>query len=180
MRTVRICNPVAGEPFPCFQHHTTTYVAIPHGHPSLLFIQPEQSCWLTIQSEARPVMERRLTSDEVAIDLAELPAPGRGNTLAKFLLAPLAHMAGRPKHVCPDRLYAFTVTLHADTRERPIIATYDFHILCPEEYEQARTCDRELRCDPQAISPDTISERTEGRHCAHCTCIRASMHGTTN
>jgi hypothetical protein len=170
VRIARICDPEAREPFPYFCHNTTTYVSVEHDAPSqLLVINDQEPCWASIQVDRREVHAIRLTGKQAVIELHKLSAPAPHNDSFTDTLASLFNLRRvRPNCKSHTRLYAFQVVLQADTPQRPVLATYDFHILCPREYQEACAVHRQICTNPDVIAPDTISDRTEGRCCPDC------------
>lgn len=178
MRIARISDPVAQELFPSFCHNTTTYVGIPHEAPSLLFVYNDQEpCWASIQVDGREVHAVRLDGKQATIELHNLRAPGVSAVSDSLLDAftSLFRLNRRPNCKSLTRLYAFSVVLQADTAQRAVLATYDFHVLCPREFEDALAVHREICHRPEAITPDTISHRAEGRCCPHCIATRERL-----
>lgn len=175
MRIATICDPQAREPFPSFVHNTTTYVSIPHDHPSLLVAKnDEEPCWLSLQVEGRELHAQRLVDGQAIIDISKFKAPLPSPTSLTDTLSQILSFA-RGKSACRHtRLYTFSAVLLGDTADRAVLATYDFHVLCPREFEAACVFHRDVCRSPQAITPDTISDRTEGRNCPSCRQVRAS------
>lgn len=172
MRIARICDPELRESFPQFCHNTTTYVSIPHKAASQLFVfNDEEPCWASIQVEGREVHTVRLDGKQSLIELHRLVQPEPVTDSFRDTLANLFGVRrSRPRENCKNhtRLYAFQVVLLADTPQRQVLATYDFHILCPREYADACAVHRQICSNPDVIAPDTISDRTEGRCCPDC------------
>ena len=77
---------------------------------------------------------------------------------------------------CPPRLYAFSAVFVRNTPDRQVAATFDFHVLCPTEFEPARAFHLQLQKDPDAIAPDTIFDRAEGVHCPECRQLRVLLN----
>lgn len=173
MRIARICDPEAREPYPNFVHNTTTYVAIPHDRPSLLFVfNDEEPCSVAIMAEGREIHVERLVNGQAVIELHRFRAPAPQPTNVTETLASLISLARRKPHCRENRLYAFSIVLRDDTPEQSVLATYDFHVLCPTEYEAACAYHHEICQSPKVISPDTISDRAEGRACPNCREVR--------
>jgi hypothetical protein len=135
----------------------------------------DEPSWVSIVADGRQVHVERLSDGQAVIELHKLTAPspnreslfGLGDTLAQIIA-----LARRKPDCRQTRLYAFSVVLHRDTPERQVLATYDFHVLCPEEFEAACAFHSQICQRPTAITPDTISDRAEGRHCPHCREVR--------
>lgn len=174
MRIARICDPSVHEPYQSFTHNTTAYVGIPHHQASVLFVlnEEEPDAWVSLQSDGREVHAVQLVDGKTLIALSEINAPAPApDSLTEGLSHLLSFVRGRS--TCRDtRLYKFSVVIQSNDENRSVLATYDFHILCPQEFEEASTYHRQLCHRPNAIAPDTISERTEGRCCPDCRQIR--------
>ncbi len=180
MRIARICNPEAREPFPSFAHHTTTYVGIPHDNPSqLCILNDEEPGFVSIQADGREIFSQRLVDGQADIELSKFTAPVPPPANLTDTLARIINLARRLPGCRHTRLYAFSVVLLSDTPERTVLATYDFHILCSQEFEEACSVHRQICHSPEAIAPDSISDRTAGRCCPDCREVRHSRghHG---
>lgn len=166
MRTVRICNPVEKEAFPQFQHNTTTYVSIPHGHESRLYVHADGPSIVSIQVGEHEIFARKMDAADTIIPLSELTVPERpAESLIGMIQSALAKRKGvvQPS----QRLYAFSVVIYHDRPDRPVACTTDFHLLCPCDFELASAYHLRLQSDPSAIAPDTIFDRAEGT-CPEC------------
>jgi hypothetical protein len=172
VRTVKICDPLSGGPFPSFVHNTTTYVGIPHDRQSQLFVNCSGPCRVCVQSGGRTLVCQDTISGQVVIPLSELQAPPvPPGSIAEWLLSFLR------KHECgPHRLYRFAAIIQSQEPGHPVLATYDFHILCPVEYAEAMAYHHALQTNPAAIAPDAIADRAEGRTCPYCRQVRKTLH----
>jgi hypothetical protein len=169
VRIARVCDPEAREQFPNFVHNTTTYVSVPHDAPSQLFvIDDTEPAWASIQVDGREVHAVRLDAGQTVIQLNTLYAPAPASDSFRDNLVSLFSRRRRPNCKSHVRLYAFQVVIQSDTDERKVLATYDFHILCPREYQEACDVHARICAHPEVISPDTISDRAEGRECPNC------------
>jgi hypothetical protein len=169
---------VANELFPSFCHNTTTYVGIPHDAPSILFVYNDQEpCYASIQVDGREVHSVRLEGRQTHIELHKLRAPAVTAVSDSLLEAFTSIFRVRRRANCKSqtRLYAFSVVLQADTPQRNVLATYQFHVLCPREFQDALAVHHEICHSPEAIAPDSISHRAEGRCCPHCIATRERL-----
>lgn len=176
MLTARICDPIAQQPFASFVHNTTTYVSIPHGHPSVLFLQadeckPEQPIRASIQVGGREVYSHQMNCQPSFIELSKLPAPPHIGSFGDLFI-PLMRKRPAPE---PMRLYSFSIVFQSCDADARTLATYQFHVLCPPEFEQAEEFHLRLQRDPKAIAPDSITDRCEGNCCPDCRAVRLSM-----
>ncbi len=175
MITVNLCNADVGQPFASFMHNTTTYVGVPHDSRSQLWINMSQPRFLTIEAEnQRVIADRPLTAPGGSVLISEMTQPrrpvgGLGGFIPSFLRR---RVPSRP----PLRLYAFRVVLS----KRPLgedpspEATFDFHLLCQEDFRWAKSFQQQLLQAPAAISPSTIGEVAEGT-CAICAEVRERL-----
>jgi hypothetical protein len=173
VKTVRICNPVRQEPYPSFLHQTTQYVAVPHCSPYLLYVDSDEACTVSLQVAGREVMSLDVGAEPTHIPLSDLPVP---KAQPDGLMDLLASKLARRKQACPPRLHAFSAVFVRNTPDRQVAATFDFHVLCPTEFEPARAFHLQLQTDPDAIAPDTIFDRAEGVHCPECRQLRALLN----
>ena len=168
MRTVRICNPVEQEPFPQFQHNTTTYVSIEHGHPSQIYVHSDGPSIVSIQVGEQEIFAKRLASPDIIIPLSELTMPEQpASSLMGLLQAAIAKHKNKAQAQPVQRLYMFSVVIYHDRPDKPVACTSDFHLLCPCDFSLASTYHLKLQNDPSAIAPDTIFDRAEGT-CPDC------------
>lgn len=173
MLTAKICDPIAQQPFASFVHNTTTFVSIPHGHPSVLFLHADsqpQPVRASIQVGGREVYNHVLNAQPSFIELSKLPAPPSSSFGELFM--PLMRKRTAPQ---PMRLYSFSVVFQSNDEGARTLATYDFHVLCPPEFDQAQEFHLRLQRDPTAIAPDSLSDRCEGNCCPDCRAVRLSM-----
>jgi hypothetical protein len=174
VRIARICDPATQELYPNFCHNTRTYVGIEHDAPSVLFVYNDQEpSWASIQVDGREVHRVQLTGTQAVIELHKLmappPAPADLTEALSDVLGNFLRLKRRkPNCRSHQRLYKFSLVLQADTDQRETLATYDFHVLCPREFEEANAYHRQICADPAAIAPHTIAERAEGRCCPNC------------
>lgn len=169
MITINICDPGAKEPFGAFVHNTTTYVSVPHDAASQLWVEADEPSKLVIQSCGQPVkeipFERSITVPLSEISTNWNQTPGlveiAGNWLRKGLRRPA------PCRHPSNRLYDFTVEVRR-LRDDAIVGEAEVHILCPIDFKLASELHLLLQERPDALSPDTIAQRAEGKACPRC------------
>lgn len=177
MISANLCDPAVAEPLRTFQHNTTTYVGVPHGSHCKLWITTDQPMFLTVIAENRNIISDRpiaAPGDSLLLSDYKQPISGGGG-LGGFI--PGFLRIGRSKPPQKQlRLYAFRVVLSSRKLAdggRPE-ASYEFHILCDEDYNWAELFHLELQSRPAAIAPATIGDVAEGT-CPICAEVRARL-----
>lgn len=179
MISVSLCDPASQESLRTFQHNTTTYAGVPHGSHCRLWVITPKPLFLTIEAESRNVITDRpiaAPGDSLLVSDYKQPLKSGGFNLGGFIPGFLKIGRSKVPAKPPLRLYAFRVVLTAKPLAdggRPE-ATYDFHILCDEDYNWAETFHLELASRPAAISPATIGDVAEGT-CPICAEVRARL-----
>jgi hypothetical protein len=189
MISVSVCDPKSAcgprGTFESFQHNTTTYVKIPHDHPSRLWLNVNEECEVVLISQGQTLIRRKVSGPE-AIELSSISVPSlpsqRPHTLASRFGGGLSSLLRHRQQEtsvtsCPapnvevklpeHRLYQFTLEFRT-LDENHVLATFEFHILCEEDYTAAHALHLRIHHAPDAITPATIAERTEGITCLRC------------
>jgi hypothetical protein len=164
-KNVTVCD-LAQQPYKSFKHNTTRYVRIPHLAPSLLKVQWTEACRVCVSSNDQIVVcEPTSQQGDATISLSDLRAPRVGPGLNLF------HRTRQAQ-----RLYAFKVIIQDLSDDHKVLATYEFHVLCEEDYNAAFAYKMRLDNDPKVIAPDLISDRVEGSRCQICKQVRKTLN----
>jgi hypothetical protein len=175
--TISICDPGAQEPFSSFVHHTTTYVSVPHDAASQLWVEADGPSKLVIQSCGQPVKEIPFDRS-IAVPLSEIrtnwnQSPGLVETATNWLRKEVLRRPAPCRHPS-NRLYDFTVEVRR-LRDDAILGDAEVHILCPIDFKLASELHLLLQERPDALSPDTIAQRAEGKACPQCAQLSAQL-----
>lgn len=170
VKNVTICDPTTLKPFQSFKHNTTTYVCIPHDARFAVQVKWGEAFQLCVNSGERDVICGPAADGSALIDISDQRAP-QIRTHLPDLVQRLFTKSRRPQ----QRLYAFSVVIKADTIGNPVLSSYDYHVLCPLDYDEAMAVKLEIDRDPRAISPDLISDRVEGHRCSQCHEVRKKI-----
>lgn len=177
MISVHLCNPDAGQPFASFIHNTTTYVGVPHQARSQLWVTTERPRYLTIEAENQQVIANQLVSAPgTSLLISDMKQPPKPSSALGGIVPPFFRRRGKVPTKPPLRLYAFRVILSRKPLDQDPTpeATFDFHLLCAEDFEWAKSFELQLYSDPAAIAPATIGDVAEGT-CAVCAEVRERL-----
>ena len=176
MKSVQIIDPTTNKPFDQFTHGTTTYVSVPHDHPSELVVAWEVPCTVCIQrgSEklAVPTGSRSYCTEApegfARIVLSDLKSPANPHRISDWV----KELVG--KHGCPQlRLYKFEAVIEDGKPDE--LSKFKFHVLCPADYAEADKRHLELLEHPDCLGCQTIEQCCEGRSCTQCGEVRKSL-----
>jgi hypothetical protein len=157
-------------PFEELRHHTTTYVSIPHGASSQVQVNWSEPCRVCVTSSGQEVVCHLAPEGKAVLPLNTLANPTVKVPLPE-LLRPLFHR----HRIRQQRLYAFSVVIQANRPGFPVLSSYEFHVLCPLDFEAAKAVQLSLAKQPKAITPDLISDRAEGHRCSECNQVRKNL-----
>jgi hypothetical protein len=170
VKTVSLCDPKTLKPFPSFKHNTTTYVSIPHDAPFAVQVQWGEPFLLCVNSGDYDVICRPASEGTALIDITDERAPQVRRQLPELLRALVTRVRSRLQ-----RLYAFSVVIKAESPGNPVLSSYEYHVLCPTEFDAAMACKLLIDKDPKAITPELICDRVEGQSCPQCHEVRLKI-----
>lgn len=182
MISASLCNPAIQEPLRTFVHNTTTYVGVPHDAHCRLWITTNKPLFLTVEAENQNVItDRKIVAPGDSILVSDYKQPLGSGVLGRIIpdgFIPGFLRIGRSRKPKKEqlRLYAFRTILSSSPLSdgAPPEATFDFHILCEEDYDWAEMFHLELLKRPAAIAPATIGDVAEGT-CPRCAEVRARL-----
>lgn len=180
MITVNICDPSARRAFQTFVHNTTTYVSVPHDAASQLWVEADEPSVLVIQSCGQAVIQRPFDR-QITVPLSEIRTPfhvsqGLADLASAFVKQGLLRRPAPPCRNPNHRLYDFTVEIRR-ALDNATIGARDVHILCPVDFALAQELHLLLQDKPNALAPDTIWQRSEGKACPQCARIGLLLKG---
>lgn len=170
IKSVTICNPER-KPYQGFKHGTTTFVSIPHDARSQVLVQWSEPCRVCITSSGQEIVCHPAANGHACIDVHPTLQAPRIRTPLPDLLRPLF----RRQTVGQQRLYSFTVEIQADRAGYPSLATYDFHVMCPLDFEAARAIALEKQRNPRVAAGEDIPACAEGLRCPQCNQVRQTL-----
>ncbi|HEY9790282.1 MAG TPA: hypothetical protein V6D22_07785 [Candidatus Obscuribacterales bacterium] len=170
VKNVSLCDPDTLKPFPSFKHNTTTYVGIPHGGRFAVQVQWGEPFLLCVNSGDSDIICRPASEGKALIDITDERAPQIRRQLPELVQALFTRERRRPQ-----RLYAFSVVIKSDAAGHPVLSSYEYHVLCPSEFDAALACKLAIDRNPKDISPELICDRVEGNTCPQCHEVRKKL-----
>lgn len=163
MITARICDPASKHEFMEFIHGTTCIVAVPHGAPSQLRVNCDSTCLLIIEASGKEIYRQEVLPPTASISISELKQPLKRQGIGISDIFTFGPFRNRQAEEPCQRLYNFRAVLYGKEGAEPL-ATFDFHVLCEQDFHWARAYHLELK---NAGSAGSVTQRAEGS-CEFC------------
>lgn len=177
MIQAKLCNADGGQPFNSFIHNTTTYVGVPHDARCNLWLATSEARFLTIEAESQHVIaSRKIEAPGGFVLVSELKQPLQPSSGLSGWVPPFLRIKNSKVKKPQLRLYAFRVIVSRQplNKDGTPDATFDFHLLCEEDFQWARSFELQLAKEPAAIAPATIGDVAEGT-CVTCAEVRERL-----